>query len=227
MNEQIDLTVSIEAHELATKNLSSAEQLEMNTVLKLGCIGANRAATALSQVLGQPVTVEVPKIHVSQAHLIAKILHKQDMSTTAVYMQLNDKYGCDILLAFESEEAKKIAALMSCAASIDELDPTLATSAINELANIVIGAFLSAVSDMIGTNLFPTPPQAFEDTFDAIIQGFLVNQSIDREKTLVFETQFKQGTEDVKCALMLFPSEELKELLVKNPTFTPQCDTSY
>lgn len=215
MNEQVDIKASVETQGFATYNLSTVQQVDLATVLKLGCIGADRAAAALSQVLGQTISVEVPKIHVSKAHLIPKVLNRHDMPTIAVYMQLNDRYGCDILLAFELNEAKKIAAMMSCVASINELDPAMETSAISELANIVIGAFLSAVSDMIATNLFPTPPQAVEDTFDAIIDCFLVNQSMCEEKTLVFETSFKQGLEDAKCILMLFPSRELKDLLAK------------
>ena len=41
--------------------------------------------------------------------------------------------ACDILLMFESAEAKKIAAMMTMCASVEELDPAMETSALQEL----------------------------------------------------------------------------------------------
>ena len=117
----------------------------------------------------QPISIEVPKIHSIDAHLIPKFYNKHETPTTAVYLQLNAKFGCDILLMFELTEAKKIAAMMTMASSVEELDPSMETSAINELANILIGSFLTAISDFVGVSLLPTTPESVTDTFDAIL----------------------------------------------------------
>jgi chemotaxis protein CheC len=135
--------------------------------------------------------------------------------TMGIYLQLTESYGCDILLMLELEEAKKIAALMTFASSVEELDPTMEASAINELANIVIGSFLTAISDFVGMTLLPTTPQSVVDTFDAIIDGFLIKQSMLSENAMLFETQFKRQDNEVKSILMIFPSNELKELLIQ------------
>ena len=135
------------------------------------------------------------------------------MPTMAVYLQLTSSYGCDILLMFELTEAKKIAAMMTFASSIEELDPTMETSAIHELANILIGSFLTAISDFTEVSLLPSTPQSAVDTFDALIDGFLIKQSMLDEKAMIFETRFKRQGEDAKCILMIFPSEEIKQLL--------------
>jgi chemotaxis protein CheY-P-specific phosphatase CheC len=116
---------------------------------------------------------------------------------------------------FELTEAKKIAAMMTLASSIEELDPAMETSAINELANILIGSFLSAISDFVGVRLLPTAPESTVDTFDAIIDSFLIKQSMFSENALIFETRFKRQGEDAKCILMIFPSQELKDLLTQ------------
>jgi chemotaxis protein CheC len=116
---------------------------------------------------------------------------------------------------FESSEAKKIAAMMTMAASIEEVDQTMETSALQELANILIGAFLTSISDFIGLGLLPTTPETVMDVFDAIIDNFLIKQSMVSENALVFETRFMRNGEDAKSMLMLFPSAELKGLLVE------------
>jgi chemotaxis protein CheC len=189
--------------------------IDLDFLTELGSIGAGHAATALSDVLQQPVSIELPKIHIMQAHLIPNFYDKHDVPTMAVYLQLSETYGCDILLMLELEEAKKIAAMMTFASSIEELDPTMETSAINELANILIGSFLTAISDFIGATILPSVPQSIVDTFDAIIDSFLIKQSMVSENAMVFETRFKRQGEDAKCMLMIFPSQELNELLTQ------------
>ena len=190
-------------------------EIDLGILLELGSIGAGHAATALSDVLQQPITIEVPKIRCIEPHLIPNFFNKHETPTVAVYLQLKEQHGCDILLMFDQSEAKKIAAMMTYAASIEELDPVMETSAIHELANILMGAFLSAISDFVGVSLMLTTPESSVDTFDAIIDGFLIQQSMRSEQAMVFETKFKRQEEDAKCILMIFPSQELKDLLIQ------------
>jgi len=199
-------------------NLSDFENSKLNELdfdlgilLELGSIGAGHAATALSEILREQISIDVPKILTIQTHLVPKFFNKDDVPTIAVYLQLAGTFGCDILLMFEVSEAKKIAAMMTMVSSAEELDPEMETSAIHELANIVIGSFLTAISDFIGISLLPTTPCSVTDTFGSIIDDFLIKQSLVSENALLFETRFKRRDEESRSTLMIFPSQELKE----------------
>jgi chemotaxis protein CheC len=194
---------------------SVSAEIDLGILLELGSIGAGHAATSLSDLLQQVITIEVPKIHNIKPHLIPQFYNLHDVTTTAIYLQLAHKYGCDILLMFEYGEAHKIAAMMNMVATVDELDPSLEQSALQELANILIGSFLTSISDFVGIGLMPTTPQMVTDTFDAIIDNFLIKQSLVSENALIFETRFKRNGEDAKSILMIFPTQELKDLLVE------------
>ncbi len=191
------------------------ETADLGILLELGSIGAGHAATSLSDVLQQQVAIEIPKIHkIPPITLYEKYKDKDSMPTTAVYMKLADS-ECDILLMFEVSEAKKIAAMMTMAPSIEELDPAMEESAIQELANILIGAFLSAISDFTGLQLMPSTPHRVVDTLGTIMDNFIVKQSMLSEQALVFDTHFKRPNEDASSMLMLFPSPQLLDVLVK------------
>jgi chemotaxis protein CheC len=194
---------------------SVSAEIDLGILLELGSIGAGHAATSLSDLLQQVITIEEPKIHNIKPHLIPQFYNLHDVTTTAIYLQLAHKYGCDILLMFEYGEARKIAAMMNMVATVDELDPSLEQSALQELANILIGSFLTSISDFVGIGLMPTTPQMVTDTFDAIIDNFLIKQSLVSENALIFETRFKRNGEDAKSILMIFPTQELKDLLVE------------
>jgi len=194
---------------------SDNKEIDLWILLELGSIGARDAATSLSDVIQQPISIDVPKIQMIKPHLIPQFYNLHDVPTTAIYLQLTEKYDCDILLMFESTEAKKIVAMMTMASSIDEADPAMETSALQELANILIGAFLTSISDFIGVSLLTTPPETVVDVFDAIIDNFLIKQSMNSENALIFETRFIRSCEAAKSILILFPSEKLRNLLVE------------
>lgn len=214
LNQVIDINAT-SAEKSSISQTPEDQEIDLGILLELGSIGAGHAATALSEIIQQQISIEVPKIHKIQPHLIPKFFDMEETPTEAVYMQLAEKYGCDILLAFELVEAKKIAAMMSFAASIEELNAEMEASAINELANIVIGAFLSAISDFIDVGLLPTTPQNVIDNFNAILDYFLIKQSMVAEHALIFETKFKREGESAKCFLIIFPSEEMKKMLAQ------------
>lgn len=211
MTAQIDIS----DRNIIAINASKHEHIDLGILLELGSIGAGHAATSLSDVLQQPITIDVPKIHNIKPHLIPQFYNLHDTPTTAIYLQLADKYGMDILLMFEQTEARKIAAMMTMVSSVEELDPTMEISALQELGNILIGSFLTSISDFVGIGLLPTTPQTVTDTFDAILDNFLIKQSMISDNALIFETRFKRSGEDAKCILMIFPTPELKNLLVE------------
>jgi chemotaxis protein CheC len=214
MNKQIEETLYQKINTNNHKPLDN-RQIDLGILLELGSIGTGHAATSLSDLLQQPISIEVPKIHVIPAHLIPKFYNLHDTLTTAIHLQLKGENSCDILLMFDINEAKKIAAMMTLASSIEEIDPSIEASALHELANILIGSFLTSISDFIGVELLPTTPETTVDTFDAIIDNFLIQQSMTSENAMIFETKFKRDEADANSILMIFPSLKLKDLLIK------------
>jgi chemotaxis protein CheC len=194
--------------------VSNDEDSDYKTLSELGSMGAGHAATALSEILHETILIDLPKFHMVPINAVANFYGKHDTPMSAIYLQITQEYGCDILLMFELTEAKKIAAMMMSASSIEEIDPEMEMSAMQELANILIGSFLSAISDFIQIPIFLTTPQSVVDTFDAIIDSFLIKQAMVSDKAIVFDTKFKRQGEDAKCSLMIFPSPELKNALI-------------
>ena len=201
--------------EVASNATGEDTEIDLGILLELGSIGAGHAATSLSDVLQEPVSISVPRIHTLSPHLLPGFYDLHDRPTTAIYLRLAETYGMDILLTFEETEARKIAAMMTMCSSIEELDPVMETSALQELGNILIGSFLTSISDFIGMTLLPTTPETATDGFDAILDNFLIKQSMDSENALIFETRFMRNGADAKCILIIFPTQELKSLLVE------------
>lgn len=188
--------------------------LELEIFLELGSIGAGNAATSLSEIFQEQISIEVPKILALPPNKVPEFYGKNGIQSTGIYMQLRGDADCDVLLIFEVEEAKKIAAMMAMM-PLEELDPEMESSAIEELGNIVIGSFLAALSDFTGVNLVPHPPERTTDTFGGILKKFTTKQLVNSEMAIIFDTYFKRPDGNISGVLMMFPSEKMQNALTE------------
>jgi two-component system chemotaxis response regulator CheY len=188
--------------------------IDLDVLRELGTIGAGHATTALSEVVEERITVEVPSVQSGPPHLVPRVYGRHDQPTTVIHMELRGKADCDIMLAFEADEAAKIAELMTSSLSLDH-GLGLEKSAIEELGSIMICSFLSVMADFAGFHLIPMPPETITDSFDAIIDGFLARQAMVSNAALIFETRFRRSSSSAAGFLMVFPTLEFQKLLIE------------
>ena len=200
---------------------AAADKKDLGVFLKLGSIGATHAATSLSEILQQPVTIDIPRIGNIPPHMLPKFYHSHNMPATAVYIHLVGKIECHFLFIFELPELKEITTLMTRSITNKACESSMESSAIEELGNILIGSFLTTISNFTGIKLVSTPPLLIGAPFDSIINDFVVKLSSASGEALVFDTCFKRaGGYYAPAQLMIFPSPELRELLIRESTET-------
>jgi chemotaxis protein CheC len=193
--------------QLAT--LQSTAVSDHDVLLEIGGMGAGHATIALSALLHEQVNVDVPKLHTKPPHLVPQLYNQHDTAVAAVLMQLRGDVDCDIMLIFEANEARKIAALMAGTGA----DDAMALSALEELGSIMIGSFLNAVANFTGTELLPTPPQLIIDAFDSVIDELLAKHALCSDVAAIFDARFKRSASQAEGYLILFPGENLQHML--------------
>ena len=201
-----------------SKNSSNAatEKRDLEVFLELGNIGAGHAATSLSDILQQQVDIDIPRIGTIPLNMLPKFYQSKNMPATAVYIHLMGELECHFLFIFELPELREITTLMTRSITQKECESSMESSAIEELGNILIGSFLTAISDFTGLNLISTPPMLIGAPFDSIISEFMVKLASDSGDALVFDTRFRRACDYyAPTQLMILPSPELRELLIR------------
>jgi chemotaxis protein CheC len=199
-----------------SKTVNSKENFtNLEILLEIGSMGAGHATTTLSNVLHEPIKIEVPRVHLSPPHLVPRIYGKHDTIVAVIFMQLRDSADCDIMLIFEEEESKKIAELVTNDVDDGEVTPEMEMSALEEMGSIVICSFLNAMADFTLTKLVSTPPQLIIDSFDAIIDNLLIKQALCSEVAVIFDTRFKRYNSSTEGFLITFPSDKLQRMLAQ------------
>lgn len=196
---------------MSEQTVKSLPISDIDILTEIGSIGAGNATVALSKIIQEPITIEVPKMHLSPPHLVPRIYDKHDTVVAAVFMQLRGEADCDIMLIFEAQEAAKLADLMARSADCEK--PEIEQSAIEELGSIMICSFLSAMGDFTGTELIPSPPIVLYDCFDAVIDSLLLKQALCSDLAVIFDARFKRSDSSAEGFLITFPSDTLRRTL--------------
>jgi chemotaxis protein CheC len=132
----------------------------VDRLCELASIGAGHAAGALATLLGRPFEMRVPEARVLAAGAagapLATQLGGDERDWAGVLFEVSGGPGGELALFLAADARDAVlAALLGRNAGVAEH----AQSALCEVANIVASHALSAVGDLVGTIVLPSPPQ--------------------------------------------------------------------
>jgi chemotaxis protein CheC len=177
-------------------------------------IGAGHAATALSQLTGRRIDLEVPRVRFAPVQDVPRIAGGSETVVDGLYFRiLGDARGV-ILMIFPEESAREMIRL---ALGGQEAGPedALSVSAMREIGNILTSAFLSAIGQLAGLSLIPSVPGYARDMAGSILDPVLIELSRLEDTALVIETVFREAGEGIRGHFFLLPDPHTLEATLR------------
>lgn len=172
----------------------SLEQVSENyydVLRELGNIGAGNAMTALSQMLQCKVDMKVPQVRLLEFQEVGDMMGGEEQIMVGVFLGVKGDITGSMMFMVEEESARhliqKITMGMLPAGSEFE---EMGLSAMQELGNIITGAYLNSLSMMTNLKIFPTPPALTVDMAGAILSVPAIQFGIYGDKILLIQSQF-------------------------------------
>ena len=155
---------------MTIKSYEQMSSLEIDTLREIGSIGTGNAATALSQMLGKEVRITLPEVRIMGYNEAIEWMGGPEAVTAGVLVKMSGDMG-GIMLSVQKLELVNIileAMLGKGIQSYEEL-AELQQSALIEIGNIMISAFVTALSGLAGINVNLTVPAFTVDMQGAIL----------------------------------------------------------
>ncbi len=183
------------------------DALQIDALREVANIGAGHAATALSQMTSRRIGVDVPEIRIVKLEEVPELVGDAETPVAAVLMQvLGDAPGRTVQV-FPGVSASRIASILlgredvEFPAGFGELEQ----SVLKEVANILVGAYLSALSEFLGMVLIMSVPALAIDQAGAILSSTYLNFGDEGDYVFCIDTQLTLAeTEDPLRAHFLF-----------------------
>lgn len=191
----------------------SLSELQLDALTEVFNIGAGRAASSLSEIVGDEVKLSVPRIQLCQSSEVnAEVLSLNSPRLGAVKQHFSGPFNADAMLLFTEERALEIVRdMMGSQLSVEEL-AEFEQEAMCELGNIILNACLSAMADILSLTLESSLPVYSVDSSDVILRQIIVevNQPVMMvlHIDLAIEKRHSQG-----YLVFLLSSSSLEELL--------------
>ncbi|MDW7643978.1 MAG: chemotaxis protein CheC [Desulfuromonadales bacterium] len=188
--------------------------LQLDALREISHIGMGQGATALSQLLSERIELRVPRVAEVDIAQVPELLGGAETPVVGMTLQiLGDARGDLLLLLSQASARQLLSRLLGRSHPGPELVlDELGTSALQELANILASVYLSALGDLLGIALLPSPPSLAADMLGAIVDDILIAQCLDGDTVLMVETEFvgaPQATEAMVGHLFLLPAPSL------------------
>lgn len=141
---------------------------------------------------------------------------------TMVVLSLEGDVGGDMILTFDEENGRSLAAsLLGRDVETSEQWTELEQSALNETGNILGCAYMNALTRLISVELVPTPPYFIQDYGASVLQQALMAQAMTCDKVLICRTRFHREGEALNWNVFFVPTDAMRTAMEDALVMTP------
>jgi len=157
---------------------SALSEEQYDALREIANIGMGKASSALADLVGRTILISVPQAVCVPISNLLGVLRDPETVTAGIYLQVTGEVAGHATFIFEVGSAHRLAGTLLGVPEV-ALDEVTA-SALMEIGNIMLSAYLTAISDFTGLQLLPSPPVMAVDMGCAILSAVIANmQSLD------------------------------------------------
>jgi chemotaxis protein CheC len=189
---------------------------QLHALQQISTTGMSHAATALSQLLGKTIQLQVPRVLAMDNNHVPQFLGGTQQMVVGVYLQILGDARGNIMMVFTRENAlKMLDKLFSRNLSRGALLTELEVSALKEVGNILASAYLNALGDMLKMTLIPSVPVLSFDMAGAVVDYVLNELGETGDISLMVETEFSENKDNISGHFFLLPDPAALDVILK------------
>jgi len=178
-------------------------------------IGAAHAATTLSTMLMTNIEIEVPEIYVVDIGKIHE--HVSDEPAALVVFQITGEVsgGGYVLLHIPKNSVIRLTNAMLGMTDLERELTEMDQSALLEIGNIMVSAFLDAAATLLSIVMLPSPPSLVIDMPIAAFESILAAQEYAQiDQVVIFRTELHSDQYKIASNLFLLPNKPMLDEII-------------
>lgn len=177
---------------MAENTLDNLNDLQFDVLKEIGNIGAGNATTALAKMMNMKIDMNVPRVDLVPFTNLPDIFGSPEEVLAGILVQLDgDVKGMMMFLVKEKSAHNLVNSLMGgMIQSSGDGFSDMELSALGEIGNIIIGAYLSAMSNLTSLKISSSVPYISIDMAGALLSVPAIEFGKLGDKVLLIETQF-------------------------------------
>ena len=186
--------------------VAALSEMHLSVLKEIGNIGSGNAATSLSAMLNTPVGMNIPTVKILDITELADTLGGPENQVVGILFTLSKDFEGMMMFITEKKFAHLVLNVLMSKnfdkfEDLEEMD----LSAIKEVGNIMVSAYMGAISTMTNMSIGLSPPAIAIDMVGALLNVPAVEIEKYGDKALFIQDGFINNDNQVTSYLLLIP----------------------
>lgn len=198
-------------------NLDNIENEDFDVLKEIGNIGAGNATTALSQLINAKVDMSVPKVELLEFKAISDTIGGAEKLVVGILLTLAGQAEGMMMFILEQDSARHLVnSLLGSDTNVEDEFSDMELSALNEIGNIIAGAYLSSLSALTNLTITSSIPYMAIDMAGAILSVPAIEFGKIGDKALLIQSQFGEEDKSINGYFILIPTLDSYRLILSS-----------
>ena len=186
--------------------ISNLSDMHFDVLREIGNVGSGNAATSLSAMLNTQVDMNIPTVKILDVEELAETIGGPENQVVGILFSLHEDFEGMMMFITEKQFAHLVLNILmnknfESFEDLGEMD----ISAIKEVGNIMVSAYMGAIAQMTNFRIALSPPSIAIDMVGALLNVPAVEIEKYGDKALFIQDGFINGSEQVTSYLLLIP----------------------
>jgi chemotaxis protein CheC len=189
--------------------------LQIDAIREVGSIGAGHAATALSQLVGHAVDIEVPTLELVEIGEVPDVFGGPETLVGGVYSRiLGDVSGSMLFVAPRDSSLALVDLMHGHRVGTSRAFGSEQEVLVTHVASILMSAYLAAVGRLTDLSILPSKASFALDMAGAILEAVTSEAGLSAEAALLLRTRFYDAETSVDAYVFFLPDTDSLEVLL-------------
>jgi chemotaxis protein CheC len=186
------------------------DNMQFDVLKEIGNIGAGNATTALSQMINSKIDMKVPNVELLEFKELSDIVGGAENLVVGILFTLEGQIDGMMMFMMDMSAARHLVNLLMGITVEDQPKEftEMELSALNEIGNIIAGAYLSSLTILTNILITSSVPYMAIDMAGAILSVPAIEFGKIGDKALLIETEFGDENNAVNGYFILIPTLE-------------------
>lgn len=189
---------------------------QMDVFREIGSIGNGNAITALSGILSEKITMELPEVNILEFNMAQNKIGDAEEIVGAVLVEMSGELSGLMMLILKRDFIKTMIKKVLSYERENLLDmEEMEESLLIEVGNIMLSSYISALSSLTDIQIHLSVPQFAVNMLGGILSMPMAMMGIDSDKIMMITGAFSIGGEAMDSNILLLPDIRSLNVLMK------------
>ena len=175
---------------MSKMTLEDVNNQYLDVLKELGNIGAGNATSAIANMLGMKIDMNVPSIRLMEVSMLGRAVGEEDQTIVGIFLEVENDINGSMMFLLDIPSARYLVnKLMMQEVGEDVPFGEMELSALKEIGNIIAGSYLSALSSLTNLVIVPSVPYIAVDMAASILSVPAIDFGQYGDNALLIQTE--------------------------------------